>query len=108
MQRTNLIRLCENLEICAALNENAPHRKIGAFFVLAYIQGESRSKTSLFPVSLEEWIPEDHLFRVIDTYVAKLALVRQGFDKAQPKDTRRPSYDPAVFPRHASLLLGPL
>jgi hypothetical protein len=33
---------------------------------MAYIQGESRSQTSLFPVSLEELIPEDHLVRVID------------------------------------------
>ncbi|MFJ2363425.1 hypothetical protein ACIPIN_06855 [Pseudomonas sp. NPDC087697] len=39
---------------------------------MAYIQGESRNQTSLFPVSLEELIPEDHLVRVIDLYVAKL------------------------------------
>jgi transposase len=32
---------------------------------------------------------------VIDTYVAKLDLVCLGFDKALPKDTGRPSYDPA-------------
>ena len=62
---------------------------------MAYIQGESRSQTSLFPVSLEELIPEDHLVRVIDLYVAKLDLVPLGFDKALPKGTGRPSYDPA-------------
>ncbi|VVQ15210.1 IS1182 family transposase ISPsy6 [Pseudomonas fluorescens] len=62
---------------------------------MAYIQGESRSQTSLFPVSLEELIPEDHLVRVIDLYVAKLDLVQLGFDKALPKSTGRPSYDPA-------------
>lgn len=62
---------------------------------MAYIQGQSRSQTSLFPVSLEELIPEDHLVRVIDLYVAKLDLVRLGFDKALPKSTGRPSYDPA-------------
>lgn len=62
---------------------------------MAYIQGESRSQTSLFPVSLEELIPEDHLVRVIDLYVAKLDLVQLGFDKALPKGTGRPSYDPA-------------
>lgn len=48
---------------------------------MAYIQGESRSQTSLFPVSLEELIPEDHLVRVIDLYVAKLDLGQLGFDK---------------------------
>ncbi|MBF9243948.1 transposase, partial [Pseudomonas syringae pv. tomato] len=62
---------------------------------MAYIQGESRSQTSLFPVSLEELIPEDHLVRVIDLYVAKLDLVQLGFDKAIPKSTGRPAYDPA-------------
>lgn len=69
--------------------------RYGAFFVVAYIQGESRSQTSLFPVSLEELIPEDHLVRVIHLYVAKLDLVQLGFDKALPKGTGRPSYDPA-------------
>ncbi len=62
---------------------------------MAYIQGESRSQTSLFPVSLEELIPEDHLVRVIDLYVSKLDLLLLGFDKALPKRTGRPSYDPA-------------
>lgn len=62
---------------------------------MAYIQGESRRQTSLFPVSLEELIPEDHLVRVIDLYAARLDLVQLGFDKAQPKATGRPAYDPA-------------
>jgi len=44
---------------------------------------------------LEELIPEDHLVRVIDLYVAKLDLVQLGFDKAIPKSTGRPAYDPA-------------
>ncbi|MNJ47205.1 hypothetical protein D3C77_423570 [compost metagenome] len=57
---------------------------------MAYIQGGSRSRTRLFPVSLEELIPEDHLVRVIDLYVAKRDLVQLGFDKALPKSTGRP------------------
>lgn len=48
---------------------------------MAYIQGESRSQTSLFPASLEGLIPKDHLVRVIDLYVAKLDLGQLGFDK---------------------------
>src|SRR5438128_4172965 len=62
---------------------------------MAYIQGQARDQTSLFPVSLEDLIPEDHLVRVIDAFVAKLDLIRLGFDKAVPKSTGRPSYDPA-------------
>ena len=52
---------------------------------MAYIQGESRSQTSLFPASLEELIPEDHLVRVIDLYVAKLDLGQLGFEKLSPR-----------------------
>ncbi|UVK96768.1 IS1182 family transposase [Pseudomonas sp. B21-048] len=62
---------------------------------MAYIQGEPRNQTSLFPVSLEDLIPEDHLVRVIDAYVAGLDLVQLGFGRATPKGTGRPSYDPA-------------
>jgi len=69
--------------------------RYGAFFVMAYIQGEARDQTSLFPVSLEDLIPDDHLVRVIDAYVGRLDLKYLGFDKATPKATGRPAYDPA-------------
>lgn len=62
---------------------------------MAYIQGESRNQTSLFPVSIDEAIPEDHLVRVIDAYVARLDMVKLMFDKAVPKDNGRPPYHPA-------------
>jgi transposase len=62
---------------------------------MAYIQGESRSQSSLFPVSLQDLIPEDHLVRVIDAYVTQLDLAHLGFEKAVPKGIGRPSYDPA-------------
>ena len=38
-------------------------------FLMRYIQGEKRSQTALFPVSLDELIPDDHLVRVIEAYV---------------------------------------
>lgn len=62
---------------------------------MRYIQGENRSQTALFPMSLDELIPDDHLVRVIDAYVALLDFEQLGFDKARPKATGRPSYDPA-------------
>ena len=62
---------------------------------MAYIQGESRNQTSLFPVSIDEVIPEDHLVRVIDAYVSRLDLRVLGFDKAIPKGNGRPPYNPA-------------
>ncbi|MBZ5755799.1 IS1182 family transposase [Pseudomonas sp. S5(2021)] len=62
---------------------------------MAYIQGEARDQTSLFPVSLDDLIPDDHLVRVIDAYVARLDLQQLGFARAVPKSTGRPAYDPA-------------
>lgn len=62
---------------------------------MRYIQGENRSQTALFPVSLDELIPDDHLVRVIEAYVSLLDFEQLGFDKARPNATGRPSYDPA-------------
>jgi transposase len=62
---------------------------------MSFVRGESRSQSTLFPVTLDELIPEDHLVRVIDLWVDRIELDRLGFDKAQPKGTGRPPYDPA-------------
>lgn len=62
---------------------------------MGYIQGEGRQQSSLFPPTLEELVPEDHLVRVIEAYVARLDLQVLGFSKAQPLKTGRPAYDPA-------------
>lgn len=62
---------------------------------MGFVQGESRSQGALFPVSLDELIPEDHLVRVIDLWVDRVDVARLGFAKAEPKGTGRPPYDPA-------------
>ncbi|TWC41427.1 hypothetical protein FBY03_102174 [Pseudomonas sp. SJZ079] len=56
------------------------------------IQGEVRRQGSLFPVVLDEPVPEDH--RMIEAYVARLGLRELGFGKVQPRKTGRPSYYP--------------
>src|SRR5450755_1544980 len=61
---------------------------------MAYIQGDGRSQGSLFPVVLDDLIPVDHMCRVIDAFVARLALSELGFERAQAADTGRPGYDP--------------
>lgn len=71
------------------------------------IQGESRSQTSLLPVSLEELMTKAHLIRVICLYVAKLDLVQLGFDKARPKSTGRPCYDPGDQLKKCKRLASP-
>lgn len=62
---------------------------------MAFIQGEAVNQGSLFPVSLDELIPQDHLVRVVCAYVDRLSLADLGFAKAQAKATGRPPYDPA-------------
>ena len=62
---------------------------------MGYVQGESRDQGALFPVSLDELVPSDHLCRVIDAFVARLDLSELGFAKATPAATGRPPYDPA-------------
>jgi transposase len=61
---------------------------------MAYIQGEGRGQGSLFPVVLDDLVPVDHMCRVIDSFVAKLALSELGFERAQAAETGRPGYDP--------------
>jgi transposase len=61
---------------------------------LSYIQGESRQQQSLFPPTLDDFVPADHVCRVIEAFVDKLDMGGLGFQRAEPADTGRPGYDP--------------
>jgi len=61
---------------------------------MGYLQGEGRRQGTLFPVCLEELIPEDHVCRVIDAFVDRLDMANLGFERAEAADTGRPGYDP--------------
>ncbi len=61
---------------------------------MAYIQGEVRGQQALFPSTLDELIPPDHVCRVIEAFVAKLDVAALGFVRAEPAETGRPGYDP--------------
>ena len=61
---------------------------------MGFIRGEGRTQGTLFPVTLEELIPEDHICRVLDAFVDGLEMVALGFERADPADTGRPGYDP--------------
>ena len=67
----------------------------GALLLMGYVQGQSRSQATLFPVSLDDLIGADHVCRVIAAFVAMLDLAALGFTKARIKATGRPPYDPA-------------
>jgi len=61
---------------------------------MGFIQGEGRTQGTLFPTTLDDLIPEDHVCRVIDAFVSKLDMERLGFARAEAAETGRPGYDP--------------
>ena len=61
---------------------------------MSYVKGEAPGQSSLFPGSLDELIPSDHVVRVIAAYVAHLDLATLGFARVVTKATGRPPYDP--------------
>jgi len=60
---------------------------------LGFVQGEGRTQGSLFPVRLEELIPDDHVCRVIDGFVERLDMAELGLERAEAAETGRPGYD---------------
>jgi transposase len=61
---------------------------------MGYIEGEGRNQGTLFPVVLDDFVPADHVCRVIDAFVDKLVMLEVGFERAQAAQTGRPGYDP--------------
>ena len=61
---------------------------------MGYIQGEGRNQGTLFPVLLDDLVPNDHICRVIDGFVNRLKMAGLGFERAEAADTGRPGYDP--------------
>ncbi len=62
-----------------------------------FIEGVSRSQSTLFPERLDEFIEEDNPVRVIDAFVDELDLLGLGFERAEPEATGRPGYHPSVL-----------
>ena len=61
---------------------------------MAFIQGEARAQGTMFPVTLDELLPEDHLCRVIEAFVQRVEMAALEFVRAEPAETGRPGYDP--------------
>ena len=60
---------------------------------MKYIQGQNRSQTYLFPVSLDDAIGADNEVRLIDVFVDSLALESYGF-QIEHTENGRPAYHP--------------
>ena len=61
---------------------------------MGYIQGDGRNQGSLFPVVLDDFVPADHVCRVIDAFVERLVISELGFERAHAAETGRPGYNP--------------
>ena len=59
---------------------------------MGFIQGEARGQHAMFPTTLDDLIPEDHLCRVIEAFVGRLDVAELGFVRAEPAETGRPGY----------------
>lgn len=62
-----------------------------------FIEGESRTQSTLLPELLDDYIDEANPVRVIDVYVDELDLGKLGFSGIAPAATGRPAYHPAVL-----------
>ena len=60
---------------------------------MKYIQGQNRTQTCLFPLSLDDTIEHDNEVRFIDLFVASLKLSEYGF-KVDFGENGRPAYHP--------------
>lgn len=61
---------------------------------MSYIQGQDRNQIVLFPESLDDYISEDSMVRIIDEYVEQLDMVALEFKKAICSYMGRPPYSP--------------
>ena len=62
-----------------------------------FIEGEDRSQATLLPACLDDYIAEDNPVRAVDAFVEELDLQALGFAGAEPAETGRPAYHPAVL-----------
>jgi len=59
---------------------------------MGYVSGIDRKQAAI--ISLDQYVDEDNLCRVIDGFVNSLDLKGMGFKYAEAKDTGRPPFDP--------------
>ena len=62
---------------------------------MTQILGNSRAQTLLLPACVDDYVGPDNVARFIEAFVESLDLAAAGFDRAHPKATGRPGYDPS-------------
>lgn len=62
-----------------------------------FIEGQSRTQSTMFPEVLDDYIHEDNPIRDIDMFINSLELSKLGFARCQPAKTGIPRYSPATM-----------
>ena len=68
---------------------------IGGIKMKRFIEGESRTQSTLLPETLDDYIADTNPVRVVDVFVDELDLGALGFEGITPAATGRPAYHPA-------------
>jgi len=61
---------------------------------MEFIKGEDREQAILFPDSIDDYVEENSVMRVIDAFINGLDLSELEFKRHEPAETGRPAYDP--------------
>ncbi len=61
-----------------------------------FIEGENRFQTTLFPESLDDYVGDESMVRVLDYFIDDLNISGLGF-RTEPSDTGRPPYHPRTM-----------
>jgi transposase len=62
-----------------------------------FVEGEDRYQSLLSPESLDDYVGEDNLVRVIETFIDVLDLGALKFGGMIPAVTGRPAYHPSTM-----------
>jgi len=71
---------------------------LGVFIMVRYKEGLNRRQQLMFPPSLDEYVNEDNIVRVIDDYVEILDISKLGLDKKYKNSLDgQKAYNPKLF-----------
>jgi len=64
---------------------------------MRYKEEFNKQQTTLMPKCLDEYMPQDHICRVIHAFTQNLDMNKLGYKYAQPNQTGNKPYDPKMM-----------
>lgn len=64
---------------------------------MRYKTGMDKHQQTLLPPSLEDYVPENHICRIISAFTEQLDMIGLGYKYAACKEAGRPPYDPRML-----------